>query len=344
MDFSKKLGKVKRTFVGWIIGLVMASVLSIGLTLYVTNAIELRRHIASGELTNLTADYPEVQSYIQTHKNIEPHFISVANIVKEDQQALLGKAFLLTGIPILILSTALAYLLARKLVRPVEETFIAQERFLQDASHEMRNPLAAILAVIQEGRNNAKTKADTKTFDTLERQTQQLVKLNEDLLLLERSKTSHVNASNHNLSNLLLDVTDSEYAKASLRKIVIKTSVAPGITGYINDKDWICMAQNIISNAVKYSNPGGKITVRLRQDKQIVTFEVTDQGIGIPESEISNIGQRFYRASNVNRTPGTGLGLAIVSQIVSTYKGILIVKNNQKKGTHITIKLPIARA
>lgn len=341
MQLSKKLRNIQKTFVISIIGLVGFSVISLGAVLYATNAIELRHDVSSNKLTNLTTGYTEVQGYIQSHKNAEPHFITIANLVKTDQQKLIARALLFTGVPMLLLSTLLAYLLARKLVKPVEETFADQERFLQDASHEMRNPLAAISAVIQDGRNASSPKEITKTFDILERQTQQLVKLNEDLLRLERSKSRPDRVTQNNLSELLLDVIDSEYAQATKRKITIKAAVTPNVKGFIDDKDWVCITQNLIDNAVKYSKPGGRVNIKLSQTKQYILLTVKDNGIGIPPTEVTQIGKRFYRASNVGRTPGTGLGVAIVSQIISSYKGDIDITSKPNRGTVVVTRFPI---
>lgn len=336
---NQKLRTIQKTFIVSIVGLAVLSVVSLGAVLYATNAIEIKHDVSSSELHSLTKNYPAVESYLQTQKHAEPHFIKIANLVKTDQQTLLGRALLFTGVPMLLLSGLIAYTLARRLVKPVEETFAAQERFLQDASHEMRNPLAALSAVIQEARNAKDPKDIKRSLDTLDRQSKQLVKLNEDLLTLERSKTNHSKATLQDISSLLLDVIDSEYAQASQRGIKIQAKVTKNIQIVISDTDWVCIARNLIDNAVKYSRDNSVVSVTLTHQKQSVILKVRDRGIGIPADQLSQIGERFYRGTNVGRISGTGLGLAIVSETLHAYGGSLSLESKPAKGTTVTAVL-----
>lgn len=337
---DQKLKNIQNSFIFSIVGLAALSVISLGAVLYATNAIDLRQNVTSSELHQLTENFPAVESYLQSQKKAEPHFIKIANLVKSDQQALLGRALLYTGIPILLFSVLLAYTLARKLVRPVEKTFADQERFLQDASHEMRNPLAALYAVVQDARTSNDQKAKDKSLATIDRQVKQLVKLNDDLLLIERSKQKLANLSSINISDLTLDVIDSVYAQANQRKIVLKDSIDSNVQISVDDKDWVCLVRNIIENAIKYSPDKSKIAISLKKNKNCIVFEVKDKGIGIPKDEIANLGERFYRGKNVGRIGGTGLGLAIVYQIAHKYNGLITIESKQQKGTLVRIKLP----
>jgi len=338
-----KIKNIQRSFIASIVGLAILSVVSLGTVLYVTNAIDVRRNVTSSELHQLTQNFPAVESYLQTQKHAEPHFIKIANLVKNDQQTLLGRALIYTGVPILILSVLLAYFLARKLLRPVEKTFADQERFLQDASHEMRNPLAALYAVVQNARAGDNPIDREKSLATIERQVKQLVKLNDDLLLIERSKQKNINLPSVILSDLVLDVIDSVFAQASQRSIRIKSTIEPAVAMRIDDKDWICLVRNIIDNSIKYSSNKSLVSVHLQTIKSQIVFEVIDKGIGISKNEIANIGERFYRGKNVGRISGTGLGLAIVYQIVHKYKGTVDISSKPQHGTKITIKLPVKK-
>lgn len=338
---EQKLKNIQNSFVVSIVGLVILSVISLGVVLYATNAIDLRKNVTSSELHQLTENFPAVESYLQSQKKAEPHFIKLANLVKSDQQALLGRALLFTGIPILIFSILLAYFLARKLVRPVEKTFADQERFLQDASHEMRNPLAALYAVVQDGRSSDNPKDKEETLNTIDRQVKQLIKLNDDLLLIERSKQKTANLSIINVSDLTSDVIDSVFAQANQRHIILKSSIEPSALLQVDDKDWVCLVRNIIENAIKYSADKSRISILLKKNKHFVIFEVKDRGIGIPGDEIANLGERFYRGKNVGRVGGTGLGLAIVYQIIHKYHGTIDISSKVKKGTTVLIKLPV---
>lgn len=340
---NKKLRTIQVTFISSIVALTTLSVVTLGTVLYATNATRIKQDISPTELHELTKNYPAVDTYLRTQEKAEPHFIKIANLIKSDQQKLLGQALVLTGLPVLLASGLLSYVLARKLVQPVEKTFEAQERFLQDASHEIRNPLAALSALIQEAQNTEDPKVLKKSLDSIERQTKGIVKLNEDMLLLERSKTNINKAKNQNLSELLLDVIDSEFAEASRLGVKIKANVAPDIVTYIADTDWVSICRNIIDNAVKYSAKGKTVSVSLAQHKQHVVLSVQDKGIGMPQEYIDRVGERFYRGENVGRTPGTGLGMAIVQQTLAANNGTIKIDSKVKRGTTITISLPIKK-
>ncbi len=337
---NSRLKNIQRTFVVSIISLGILSVVGLGLVLSATSAINLREQVSPLELNNLTENYPEVSAYLETQKHAEQHFITIANLIKSDQQSLILRALLFTGIPMLILSSVLGYIVARQLLEPVEKTFESQEQFLQDASHEMRNPLAALSAVAQEAKLATRAEDQKRAINSLDRQVSQLIKLNEDLLTLERAKTSDRSSERINASELLQDIIDSITPQATLQKIKIVSKITPDAYVQLSSKDFICVARNLIDNAVKYSSAKSSISVHLSVSKSNVTLSVQDKGIGIPAAQLTNIGQRFFRGSNVGRTSGTGLGMAIVNQIADTHGLQIAIDSVLGKGTDVTIQFP----
>jgi signal transduction histidine kinase len=338
---NSKLKNITHYFIASIVGLVSLSIITLGSFLYLTNAINISRDISMNELMNISSSAPEVQAYIESQKNAQPHFVKLTNLIEANQQELLLRALIFTGIPILLVSAGLAYYLARRLVKPVEETFADQERFLQDASHELRNPLAALSVVIQDAVHSKTLKEKNTSLQAIQRQTDNLIKLNEDLLLLERSKQGAIPSKPINASELLLDTIDSIYPHASQKSIVIKPTVAKDIRIKVSDKDWVCLSRNILENAVKYSAKKGIVRVHLKKQKHEIVLTIEDKGIGIPKDEIEKISERFYRAKNVGRESGTGLGLAIVAQIAEKYGGSLRITSSVQKSTRVVVKLPV---
>ena len=167
----------------------------------------------------------------------------------------------------------------------------------------------------------------------------QVVKLNEDLLTLEKAKTNVPDKQQKNISDLTHDVLDGFTFKANSLGIELKTNIAPDVYATIREEDWVCICNNLIDNALKYSKAGGRVTVELQKNRKHLILTVSDNGIGIPKNEVKKIGDRFYRASNSGRVSGTGLGIAIVMQITSSYKGTLSINSNQNKGTIVTVEL-----
>jgi signal transduction histidine kinase len=107
------------------------------------------------------------------------------------------------------------------------------------------------------------------------------------------------------------------------------------------------MVTNILSNAIKYTPPGGLIEISLRQDSSTTPhqaiMQVCDQGVGIPDAEISQIFEPFYRAANsrAQGIKGTGIGLASVRQIIDLHGGTISVTSEEHVGTCFTVELPI---
>jgi signal transduction histidine kinase len=101
---------------------------------------------------------------------------------------------------------------------------------------------------------------------------------------------------------------------------------------------------NLAANAVKFTKPGGRVTVSAGQDAEGAEVRVSDSGIGIPEDEIPHLFERFFRARNARSAviPGTGLGLSIVADIVTRHHGSIDVQSTLGMGTSFLIRLPLA--
>lgn len=341
---QQSINRVRRLFTITIVGLCVASMVSLLAVLYITSSIGFSDRTSPGDLAALTEGYPAVANYLQEQKQSEAHFVTLANLIKSDQQQLLGRTALMVAVPLLLASAVLGYLLARFLLLPVAEAYASQERFLQDAAHELRNPLATMSAVIQQARQTPSTTGKNKAspIDTdaqlavLERQTNHMVRINEDLLFLERKKQRTVNAID--VAELLQDVVDTmrPLANQSQVKVTVKALSAKLA---IDPDDFISMSRNLLENAIKYSKDGtpGKVVASLEDTPRTLTLRVKDFGVGIPQDEIAHIGKRFYRAANVARREGTGLGFAIVCKIARDYNADVHIASNVGKGTIVSV-------
>nr|WP_238993846.1 sensor histidine kinase [Calothrix sp. PCC 6303] len=98
---------------------------------------------------------------------------------------------------------------------------------------------------------------------------------------------------------------------------------------------------NLLSNAVKYSPPDSTVTFRLASDEKQATFEIQDQGIGIPSDDLPRLFESFHRATNVGNIQGTGLGLAIVKNCVDIHQGTITIKSQLGTGTTFIVTLPL---
>ena len=100
---------------------------------------------------------------------------------------------------------------------------------------------------------------------------------------------------------------------------------------------------NVFDNSIKYTPPGGTITIKINQEKNTVHVSISDTGIGIPKNQIDKLFVKFFRADNALRfqTSGSGLGLYVVKNIVEAHGGAVKVESEENKGTTMSFTLPI---
>ena len=117
----------------------------------------------------------------------------------------------------------------------------------------------------------------------------------------------------------------------------------PGLPTVVGDpEDLHRVVANLVSNAVKYSRPGGTVTIVVRPVKDGVLLAVSDEGIGIAEHDVPHLFTEFFRSTNpaALEEPGTGLGLSIVQRIVERHEGSLEVRSELGVGTTVEVRLP----
>jgi signal transduction histidine kinase len=142
-------------------------------------------------------------------------------------------------------------------------------------------------------------------------------------------------------------VLDELAARAQAKNIHLESTIEANLPALeMNPKHAKQLWINLISNAVKYTNEGGKVHVSLHQENKHLVGAVSDTGIGIPDGEIDLIFEEFYRskAGKVHTQMGTGLGLPIVKRILDTYGGEIEVQSETGQGSTFTFRLPLSSA
>jgi signal transduction histidine kinase len=146
----------------------------------------------------------------------------------------------------------------------------------------------------------------------------------------------------NNLSEVVTKVIEENSLGAKEKDIHIAFEPAKDVIPFSFDRIKITLAvRNLISNAIKYNNTGGRVNVELRRDRNQIILVVTDTGIGIPALNMGKIFSKFFRAKNVGETSGSGLGLFIVKNIVAGHGGRIDIQSEEGKGTKVTISLTI---
>ncbi|HFA49259.1 MAG TPA: HAMP domain-containing histidine kinase [Bacteroidetes bacterium] len=219
-----------------------------------------------------------------------------------------------------------------------------QRNFLLAITHELKSPIASIQLVLETflKRDLPKDKADHLAKTAL-KENERLHRLVENLLLSAKLETAYrPHFEEVNLDEMLQDLL----AKAANRhpQAVLNYEAADNFPLIkVDPSSMALLVNNLVDNAVKYSDGKPEIDVRLDARPSFAVLTIADRGIGVPDAEKKNIFNKFYRIGNeeTRKTKGTGLGLFIVNQIVKAHKGRIQVLDNQPKGTVFKIELPM---
>jgi signal transduction histidine kinase len=225
-----------------------------------------------------------------------------------------------------------------------------QTDFVANVSHELRTPLTAIKGTVETLRDGAVDDPQVRDrfLETVEDETDRLIRLVNDLLVLSRADSAALNLQRQpvDLVHLSKATMEKLETQATARDIILRVEASPGTPLALADPDRIeQVLVNLLDNACKYSPHGGTVTVRVQdtQDQQ-VRVEVEDRGIGIPAEELPRIGERFYRADRARSRAegGSGLGLAIAQALVQAHSGHLTLQSEEGQGTLVAFTLPTA--
>ena len=224
----------------------------------------------------------------------------------------------------------------------LERSFDAEKRFASDASHELRTPVAIILAECEYARENAKTVGDyAESLEVVERQGRRMSSIINQLLSITRldQGTQRLNRERADFSELAGVVTD-ETVRASGKRFELAKDIAPGVSADIDVGLMSRLVQNLVENACKYTPEGGKITVALSAGDGRLAFSVADTGCGIARRDLPHIYERFWQAdASRGVDKGSGLGLAMVKQIADAHGGTLEVRSEPGRGSEFTFRM-----
>jgi signal transduction histidine kinase len=222
-----------------------------------------------------------------------------------------------------------------------------KDEFVATVSHELRTPLTSMmgfLEMVREGEAGDLTEEQQRFLAIVYRSSERLQRLVGDLLFVARLDASglQLQFGRVDVTEIVRDAVESQAALARSRSIDLRAQLenVPAVTG---DRERLSqLVGNLVSNALKFTPPGGTVTVRTLVDDGYVVIEVTDTGIGIPEGEQSRLFQRFFRSSTATEQaiPGTGLGLVISRAIAEAHGGSISVRSAPGTGASFRVELP----
>jgi len=239
-----------------------------------------------------------------------------------------------------------------QLLERVENAMSAQERFVADASHQLKTPLAIVrgeLELLQARKGHPKEVADA--LRNTSQEVSQLISLVENLLVLARMDAGleKVSFQPMRLDELLSEAMGRFQYFAKRKNVRLSSDLRPfseqpetkidfELRG---DSDLMrCLMENLIENAIKYSPPNGHVMARLSEERSRYLLQVFDEGRGMSQAEVASIFERFWRDPEKSLgTPGAGLGLAIAKKISELHGGVISAQSEPGKGSAFTVEL-----
>lgn len=272
-----------------------------------------------------------------------PVILHVASALDDMEESLAAlRASLLVVVPVLsLLMAALTWWLVGWTLRPVEVANRRQQRFVADASHELRSPLTRMRSELEVDLAHPGTADLAATHRSLLEETIGLQRLVDDLLHLARTgrHADVVRQEPVDLDDILL--SEAHRLRENGRISVDTTEISAA--QILGDREQLARAlRNIVDNAARHA--ASQVVLRLAERGQEAVLEVVDDGPGIPANDRERVFERFTRLDNARSqsTGGAGLGLAITRDIVERHRGAVFVASHGRPGTCVRVRLPSA--
>ncbi|HXV61746.1 MAG TPA: ATP-binding protein [Vicinamibacteria bacterium] len=219
-------------------------------------------------------------------------------------------------------------------------------QFTADASHELRTPLSVLKVEAQAALGSGRLEPEAASI--MASQLEEIDRLSvmvEDLLTLARLDSGPIESSPVELADVVVETAEQFRTIAETRGIELSLdAIEPALLE--GDRSQLRrMVSNLLDNAIKYTEPDGRVRMAVEQNDGFLRFSVTDTGRGIPHEDLPRIFERFYRAdpSRSRRSGGAGLGLAIVARIVEYHGGRVTVQSELGRGSSFLVELPSKR-
>jgi signal transduction histidine kinase len=214
---------------------------------------------------------------------------------------------------------------------------------LDNVAHDLRTPLARLKATAESalqgppatrGRALESCLEETERIQTMLNTLMDISEAETGVMRLERRRVQ--------LAGLIDDLRDLYGYVAAERGISLEASSPPELEVDADVNRLRQVIANLLDNAMKYTKPGGRVTIEASRDGTRALIRVRDSGVGIPASELPHIWERLYRGDRSRSTPGLGLGLSLVRAIVQAHGGEVSVRSRPEEGSEFQVSLPLS--
>jgi two-component system phosphate regulon sensor histidine kinase PhoR len=224
-----------------------------------------------------------------------------------------------------------------------------RQEFLSNVSHELRTPLTAIdgwLHILLGGEPGPLTPEQRSFLTTVKQHSDRLIQLVSDLLLIGQIDVGPliVDPADVDVADLARDIAALFAAEAAANGVAVTVAADSPVIVCAERLRLRQLLGNLMSNAVKFTLPGGTVSVRVTAGDEFCVIEVADTGIGIPQAERDQLFERFYRGATAreHRVTGTGLGLAVCKAVVQAHHGSIRLAATDGPGCTFIVELPLA--
>lgn len=220
----------------------------------------------------------------------------------------------------------------------VEAVLEQQRAFVADASHQLRNPLAALLLRID--LLGLELPPGSEEFASMRAEGKRLARVLDDLLDLALAEHSSADLRVTDIAALAAERIAAWRPVAGQRGLTLRQTGPAAVTGWADPVGLSSALDAVVDNALKFTPEGGQVTVTVTPDRDAVTVETADDGPGLDDEEIRRIGDRFWRGGRHQNVAGSGLGLSIVGALLAAGGARISYAHNEPRGLRVTITLP----
>jgi two-component system sensor histidine kinase SenX3 len=312
--------------------------------------------LAPGDISLFTSPGIENLNIVKDGRILSPELLAIIRVVRrtginqsgkiEVPRGPIGEGVRELTVKVISLEKDLQILVLLSDESEAERVHEVRRDFVANISHELKTPIGA-LSLLSEAVLSAKDEpaAVEKFASRMQQEARRLTELVQEIINLSRLQDSDPLQIAEPLSvgELISEAVDQCQTTSEARKIRLSVSEHTDVKVF-GDRDQLLMAiHNLIENAINYSPENTNVSISTSTEADIVTISVADQGIGIPESDLERIFERFYRVdpARSRETGGTGLGLSIVKHVAAKHGGEIKVWSSQNVGSTFAFRLPI---
>jgi signal transduction histidine kinase len=226
-----------------------------------------------------------------------------------------------------------------RMVDTVEGTMTRQREFAVNVSHQLRNPLAALMLRID--LLGLDLGADRQAgIEELQREAQHLRATLDELLRFATVYPAEAGAGLTDVTEVVSGRMTAWRPMAERGNVLMRSDWSPPVIGYLDPRLTASALDAVLDNAIKFSPPGGTVRVSVTGLSDVVRVTVTDEGPGVPPEDLNRIGVRFWRGGHGQRHPGSGVGISTARALLAAFGATIDIAAGQPRGLRVTLNLP----